>query len=120
MNTLRNNVQLIGRLGIDPEIREIKQGRKMARFSLATNNSYKNKAGEWVTNTTWHRVVAWGSSAESVENRLNKGVEIVLEGRLVNNDYVDKNGQKQHSTEVELHNFIFVKSDNVKSDKKDA
>lgn len=109
MNNLRNSVKLIGRLGIDPEMREFKEGRKMAKFTIATNESYRNKSGEWVTNTTWHRVVAWGGSASQCERRLLKGVEIALEGKLVNNDYTDKNGEKHYNTQVELQSFVLLK-----------
>ncbi|SFT89862.1 single-strand binding protein [Lishizhenia tianjinensis] len=109
MNNLRNNVQLIGRLGIDPELREFKAGRKMAKFTLAINESYRDKNGEWVKNTSWHKIVAWGNSASSIEGKLSKGVEIILDGKLVNNDYVDKNGEKHYTTQIEMQNFVLIK-----------
>ena len=67
MNTLKNKVHLIGNLGFDPEVREIAKGRKVARISVATNDSYRNASGERVTDTQWHTVVAWGPTAEAVE-----------------------------------------------------
>jgi single-strand binding protein len=72
MNTLRNTVKLIGRLGKNPELKEFTNA-KLATFSVATNDSYKNKEGEWVENTTWHNVKAWGKTAELCNNLLKKG-----------------------------------------------
>lgn len=118
MNNLRNSVKLIGRLGMDPEVQEFKEGRKMARFTLATNENYKNKTGEWVTNTTWHKVIAWGNSAALCERILNKGKEIMLEGKLVNSSFENKKGDKVYVTEVELDSFISLskeKSNQIKA-----
>ena len=72
MNTLKNKVQLIGNLGRDPEVIEFEGGRKLAKFSLATGESYKKENGEKVTDTQWHNVVAWGKTAEIVEKFLKK------------------------------------------------
>ncbi|MCB0794072.1 MAG: single-stranded DNA-binding protein [Flavobacteriales bacterium] len=105
MNTLKNNVQLIGNLGNDPELRETAQGRKMARMSVATNDSYKNQAGERVTDTQWHTVVAWGKQAEQVAQLLRKGSKLALQGRLVHRSYEGKDGQKRYITEIVLNEF---------------
>ena len=75
MSSLRNKVQLIGNLGNDPEILNLETGSKLAKFSIATNESYKNKNGERVTDTQWHNVVAWGKTAEIIENYVTKGKE---------------------------------------------
>jgi len=83
MKTLNNTVRLIGNLGFDPEVREIAKGRKVARISVATNESYTNAAGEKVTDTQWHTVVAWGRIADQVEMMLSKGSPVMVEGRLV-------------------------------------
>src|SRR5690606_17027991 len=105
MNTLKNKVSLIGNLGFDPEVREIAKGRKVARLSVATNDSYRNASGERVTDTQWHTVVAWGNTAEAVERLLRKGSPIALEGRLVHRSYETKEGVKRYITEVVLNDF---------------
>ncbi len=105
MNTLKNKVHLIGNLGFDPEVREIAQGRKVARLSVATNDSYRNASGERVTDTQWHTVVAWGTTAEAVEKMLRKGSPVALEGRLVHRSYETKDGTKRYITEVVMNDF---------------
>ncbi len=108
MNTLKNKVSLIGRLGAKPEIVKFDNGRILARFSIATNEGYKNKAGEWIENTQWHNIKTWGKSAEFVEKTLHKGTELALEGRLVNNTYETKSGEKRYSTEIEANDFLIL------------
>ena len=105
MNTLKNKVHLIGNLGFDPEVREIAKGRKVARRSVATNDSYRNADGEKGTDTQWHTVVAWGQTAEMVERLLRKGSPLILEGRLVHRSYEAKDGTKRYITEVVMNNF---------------
>lgn len=105
MNTLKNKVNLIGNLGFDPEVREIAKGRKVARLSVATNDSYRNANGERVTDTQWHTVVAWGRTAEMVERLLRKGAPVALEGRLVHRSYETKDGSKRYVTEVVMSDF---------------
>src|SRR5690606_39028957 len=105
MNTLKNKVSLIGNLGFDPEVREIAKGRKVARISVATNDSYRNASGERVTDTQWHTVVAWGRTAEMVERLLRKGAPVSLEGRLVHRSYETKDGSKRYVTEVVMSDF---------------
>jgi single-strand DNA-binding protein len=105
MKTMNNTVRLIGNLGFDPEVREIAKGRKVARMSVATNESYTNAAGEKVTDTQWHTVVAWGRMAEQVELLLGKGAPVVVEGRLVHRSYTGKEGVKRFITEIVLSDF---------------
>lgn len=105
MNTLKNKVNLVGNLGFDPEVREIAKGRKVARLSVATNESYKNASGERVTDTQWHTVVAWGQTAEMAERLLRKGSPVMLEGRLVHRSYEAKDGTKRYITEVVMSSF---------------
>jgi len=105
MNTLKNKVHLVGNLGFDPEVREIAKGRKVARLSVATNESYKNASGERITDTQWHTVVAWGQTAEMAERLLRKGAPVMLEGRLVHRSYEAKDGSKRYITEVVMSNF---------------
>ena len=108
MNALRNKVQLIGHLGNDPEIVNLDNGSKLAKFSIATNETYKNTQGEKVTDTQWHNVVAWGKTAELVENYLTKGKEIALEGKLVNRSYETKEGEKRYVTEVKCYELLML------------
>ncbi|MDB2336985.1 single-stranded DNA-binding protein, partial [Flavobacteriaceae bacterium] len=92
MNTLRNKVQLIGNLGNDPEIITLESGKKLAKFSIATNESYKNSLGEKITDTQWHNVVAWNKTAEIIEKYVTKGNEIAIEGKLTSRSYESKEG----------------------------
>ncbi len=100
MNSLKNKVQLIGHLGMNPEVKNLESGKTMARFSLATNESYKNQKGEQVTETQWHNIVVWGNTAKYAEKYLTKGQEIALEGKLNSRSYDDKEGNKKYITEI--------------------
>lgn len=106
MNALRNKVSLIGRLGAQPELVTLEGGKVLARFSLATNESYKDKKGEWQTTTQWHNLTAWGNTATLVGRLLSKGQEVVVEGRLVHKNYETKSGEKRYATEVEVNEFL--------------
>lgn len=108
MNTLRNKVSLIGRLGAQPEVVTFDSGRTLARFSLATNESYKNKEGEWQESTQWHNITAWGKTADLIGKLLNKGQEVVVEGKLVNNTYETKEGEKRYGTTIEVNEFLLL------------
>ena len=100
MNTLRNKVQLIGNLGNDPEIITLESGKKLAKFSLATNESYKDADGQKQTKTDWHNLVAWNKTADIIEKYVTKGKEIAIEGKLTNRSWDDKEGNKRYTTEV--------------------
>lgn len=108
MNTLRNKVQLIGNLGMNPEVKEIKNGRKMAKFSMATNETYKNSSGEKVTETQWHNIVIWGKAADVAERFLQKGSEVAVEGKLISRSYSDKEGNKRYITEIEARDILLL------------
>jgi single-strand DNA-binding protein len=108
MNTLRNKVQLIGHLGNNPEIMNLESGSKLAKFSVATNETYKNNQGERVTNTEWHNVIAWNKTAELIEQLLEKGKEVAIEGKLTTRTYEDKEGIKRYVTEVICNEFILL------------
>ncbi len=108
MYALRNKVQLIGNLGADPEIKTLESGTKMARFNMATNESYRNSKGEKVTDTQWHQVIAWGKTAELAERYLFKGTEVAIEGKLVNRVYSTKDGEKKYTTEVQLNEMLLI------------
>ncbi len=108
MNSLRNKVTLIGNLGNDPEIKMFDENKKMARLSVATNETYKNKSGDRVVDTTWHTLVAWGPLAEVFEKYTQKGNEIAVEGKLVNRNYTDKEGVKRYSTEIHVSDLVLL------------
>jgi len=108
MNTLRNKVQLIGNLGNAPEIITLDSGKKLAKFSIATNESYKNTKGEKVQDTQWHNIVAWNKTAEIVEKYLEKGKEVAIEGKLTTRSYDDKDGNKRYITEVICNELLLL------------
>ena len=110
MYALKNKVQLIGNLGNAPEVKTTESGKKLARFSVATNESYRNAKGEKVTETTWHNLVAWGKVADIAEKYLNKGSEIAVEGKLINRSYTDKDGNKKYITEVQVNELLMLGS----------
>ncbi len=110
MNALKNKVQLIGNLGNAPEVRNTESGKKLVRFSIATNESYRNAKGEKVTETQWHNLIAWGKIADIAEKYLVKGSEVAVEGKLMNNNYTDKDGNKKYSTEVQVHELLLLGS----------
>ena len=110
MYALKNKVQLIGHLGNAPEVKTTENGKKLAKFSVATNESYRNAKGEKVTETTWHNIVAWGKVAELAEKYLTKGKEVIIEGKLINNSYTDKDGNKKYSTEVQVSEILMLGS----------
>jgi single-strand DNA-binding protein len=111
MYALKNKVQLIGNLGNAPEVKTTESGKKLARFSVATNESYRNAKGEKVTETTWHNLVAWGKVAEIAEKYLTKGKEVAVEGKLINRSYTDKDGNKKYITEVEVNEILMFGGD---------
>jgi single-strand DNA-binding protein len=108
MNTLKNSVRLMGNLGAAPEVKTIADNKKLAKFSVATNESYKNEKGEKVTETYWHNVVAWGKLAGIVEKYLQKGSEVAIEGKLTNRSYTDKDGVKRYVTEILANEVLMV------------
>ena len=108
MNTLKNKVQLIGNLGKDPEIINLESGKTLAKFSIATNESYKNAQGEKVTDTQWHNIVAWGKTAQIIEKYVTKGKEVAIEGKLATRSWEDKDGMKRYITEVVCSELLML------------
>ncbi|QHS57798.1 single-stranded DNA-binding protein [Mucilaginibacter sp. 14171R-50] len=108
MATIKNSVRLIGNIGMDPDVRTFDNNRKMARLSLATNESYKNDKGEKVTDTQWHNVVMWGAQATMAESFLKKGDSVLVKGKLASRSYSDKDGVKRYVTEVVVNEFIKI------------
>ncbi len=115
MSTIRNHVQLIGNVGQEPTITNLESGKKVARFSLATNEYYKNAKGEKVQSTEWHTVVAWGKTAEIIENYVVKGKEVGVTGKLKTRDYEDKEGVKRYATEIEANEILLLGTKNGNS-----
>jgi single-strand DNA-binding protein len=109
MNAMKNRVQLIGNVGNDPEIKTLENGKKLAHLTIATNDSYKNDKGEKVEQTEWHRVTAWGKTAEIIEKFVVKGKEVTIEGKLAHRSYDDKNGEKRYITEVVVTEILLLK-----------
>ena len=102
-----NRTIFVGFLGKDPESRTIENGNKVANFSLATSENYKDKSGEWQEKTEWHNITAWGNLADRAE-RLHKGDKIYLEGKLSTRSWDDKDGNKRYKTEVVASYFRIV------------
>ncbi len=108
MNTLRNSVRLVGNLGMDPEVKTFDTNKKLARLSIATNDSYKNDKGERIIDTQWHNLVFWGAQAKLAEDMLKKGDEVAIEGRISNRSYVDKDGVKRYTNEIVVNEFLKI------------
>ena len=100
-----NRVHLIGNTGKDPEIRTTGSGKKVASFSLATSESYKDHSGQKVTETQWHNIKAWGNLAEVAEKYIRKGQLLYVEGKVTYSSYDDKDGNKKYITEIIASNF---------------
>ena len=108
MYALKNKVQLIGNLGNAPEIKNLENSKKIAKFSLATNESYRNEKGEKVQETQWHNLVAFGKVAELCEQYLSKGSEVAIEGKLTHRDYADATGVKRYLTEIHVNELLIL------------
>ena len=100
-----NKVILVGRLGRDPEVRYTSAGQPVANFSLATDETYKDRAGERQKRTEWHKIVVWGKQAEIAQKYLRKGSLIFLEGRIQTREYTDRDQNKRTSFEIVCSNF---------------
>jgi single-strand DNA-binding protein len=115
MRNLKNMVRLIGNVGMDPELRTLTNGNTVARFSLATSEGYINKEGEKVIDTQWHRIVAWGKTAQLVEKICRKGNRIAVDGKLTNRSYEDDQGEKKYITEIIANELMVINSQVNKS-----
>lgn len=117
MKQLVNRVQLIGNLGKDPELKNTPTGKQLLRVSLATNETYKDAKGEFVTTTTWHNLVAWGPIAERMATRLHKGEKIAIAGKLNHRQWEDKNGERKYMTEIVVEDYMDLNSSKENSGK---
>ena len=103
-----NRVILLGNLGKDPEVKTLEGGNKVASFSMATSESYKNKQGEKVTNTEWHNISAWGGLADVVEKYLKKGNQVYIEGKIKTRSWTDKEDIKRYSVDIVANNLVML------------
>ena len=110
MKNVRNQVQIIGRLGTEVELKTTKNDNKVANISVAVNRYYTNDVGQKVENTDWFRVVAWGYTAENMAKILHKGDEIMVQGRLATRSYENKDKVMQYVTEIVADQFLFITS----------
>ncbi len=108
MNAMKNKVQLIGYVGQDPEIKNFEGGKKLANFTLATNESYKNEKGEKIDQTEWHKIIAWGNLATIIEKYVLKGKEVLIEGKLTYRSFETKNGEKRYLTEIVVNDLLLL------------
>jgi single-strand DNA-binding protein len=100
MKTNMNKVELIGYAGKDAELKEIKNGIKLANFSLATSDGYRGKNGDWVDNTTWHYIVLWNDMAKKAAEEVKKGSKVSVTGKLNYRTYETQSGEKRYITEI--------------------
>ena len=108
MKTNINKVELVGFAGMDIQVRELKKGTKVASFSLGTHEGFKNKLGEWVTTTAWHKIVLWNENAEKAEKAVKKGLPISVTGKLSYRNYETEKGEKRFIVEVIASNLELV------------
>ncbi len=108
MSTIRNSVMMVGRPGADPEVKNLNNNKKVARFNLAVPENYKNAEGEWVNTTQWISIVAWGNVAERVENKVKKGLQIAIDGSLHINEWTDDKVQRHSNTEIWIDDFFVI------------
>ncbi|HUS87287.1 MAG TPA: single-stranded DNA-binding protein [Bacteroidales bacterium] len=110
MSTINNKVTLIGNLGKDPEVKDLDGGRKVAKFTVATTESYKNETGDKISETSWHNVIAWNGLATIAEKYLKKGREVAVEGRISYRNWEDKEGIKRYFTEIILSQIHLLRN----------
>ena len=108
MNSLRNKVQLIGNIGQTPEIISFENGSKIAKLTLATNENYKDSKGDKKTETQWHNLIAWGKTAEIIENYVKKGEEIAIEGKIIYENFEGTDGNKKYVTKIRISEVLML------------
>jgi len=108
MSKMKNSVLLMGNLGGDPIFSELSNGGKLTRLSLATNEFYRNKEGEMVKKTEWHRCIAWGKLAERMNDKLRKGSSVAVRGKLTYRSYEDKDGNQRTLPQVEVQEYSIL------------
>lgn len=113
-----NKVVLIGRLGETPEVKTIGTDNTVSNFSMVTEDPYKNKMGEWESNPTWHRVVAWGYQGTKAA-KYSKGDKVYVEGKIDNTTWTDESGATRYKSVVKIDNIILLEA-NINGSKKDG
>ena len=108
MNTLRNSVRLIGYVGDIPKIKKFDNEKSVANFSVATNENFRDHDGNKKSETTWHKMVAWGKQADFAEKYIKKGSEVAIEGKLTNHSYDDQNKETHFITEIVVNDIMFL------------
>ncbi len=108
MTKIKNHVQLVGRLGANPQVKILNNGSKLARFSIAVAETYTSKKGEKITDVQWHTIIAWGHLASTAERILFKGTQVTVDGKLFNQSYTNKEGQKRNCTEVVANELMVI------------
>jgi len=108
MTNLRNSVKLIGHLGKDPEVKTFESGKKVAKFTIATSETFKNQQGEKVHDTQWHNLVIWGKLADVAGQFLKKGSEVAIEGKLIHKVYETSAGEKRFTTEISVNEMLML------------
>lgn len=108
MSSIKNKVQLIGNAGNNPEVKNLETGTKVATFSIATNEFYKNSLGEKIQETQWHKIVAWGKTADIIEKFVIKGKELAVDGKITYRSYETNDGDKKYITEIIANEILFV------------
>lgn len=108
MTSIRNRVQLMGYVGTDPGVHEYQEGKKLVKLNLATHEYYTDAKGEKQSVTHWHVIIFWDDLAEEVADQLRKGMHVLIEGKLIHNQFTDQQGQKRHSIEVRGNSFYVL------------
>jgi single-strand DNA-binding protein len=119
MNSLKNKVILVGRLGQNPETKTIDGGKKVTHFTLATDDSYKNAEGQKISEATWHNITAWNGLEDIADRFLKKGNQVAVEGRIVYRSYEDKKGVTKNVTDIVLSDLVLLGSGKGKGNGKD-
>lgn len=113
MKTIKNKIQLIGHVGVDPIMRTFEDGKVVANFTVAVNDRYKNQKGEWIDEVQWFSIVAWSYLAMFADRNLAKGTEVAIEGRLMNKIFFDKNDMKRTAAEIMLTDIVLIGRSNL-------
>ena len=114
MSTMRNSVMLVGRPGADPEVKNLNNEKKVARFNLAVSDNYKNANGEWVNDTQWFSIVAWGKVADRAESQVKKGLQVAIDGSLHTNEWTEDRGQRHSNIENRKDDLFVIDSNKAK------
>ena len=113
MKNVKNHIRLIGNLGRDPELKNFDNGKNQVRFSMATNDFFRDSEGNKKENTQWHNIVAWGKTAETMDRLLKKGSQVLVEGKLTHRSYEDKKGITRYISEILVNQFMVLSKNDL-------